>query len=231
MRYVCCTLLMATSMLLSPRGASGVTVGQIDTFSDGTTMNWFVPGAHPSPPDNQPTGGPNGSGDAYLGIMALGGGGPGSHLSVLNSGQWAGNYLGAEVTRIRMDVNNFGPDDLYLRLLFGDLDGAGPPTNLALTAQAQFVPAGSGWITVEFPIAPADLVVETFGTAAGALSSTDTLRIFHNPAPTFPGPGVGIPPVNATLGVDNVTAVPEPLAYQLLAVGVVLLGYGVVRRH
>jgi len=52
---------------------------------------------------------------------------------------------------------------------------------------------------------------------------TDTLRIFHNPDPTFPGPGAGIPPVTATLGVDNMTAlVPEPGTVWLLAGGVLV---------
>jgi hypothetical protein len=109
-----------------------------------------------------------------------------------------------------MDVNNFGPDDLFLRLLFENFDGLGPPIDLALSANAVFVPAGSGWRTVIFPITPSDLAVETFGTVQGALMNVDTLRIFHNADPTFPGPGLGIPTVNVTLGVDNITAVPEP---------------------
>jgi hypothetical protein len=54
--------------------------------------------------------------------------------------------------------------------------------------------------------------------------NTDTLRIFHNPDPNFPGPGIGIPAVNAQLGVDNITAaVPEPATVSLLAGGLFLL--------
>jgi hypothetical protein len=200
-----------------------VTVGQIDTFEDGTTMGWFVPDpTNPNPPTNIATGGPLGPDDNYLRLRATGGGGPGSRLAALNEGQWAGNYLAAGITMIAMDVNNFGPAELHLRLLFEDFEGAGPPVNLALSAQAIVIPAGSGWMRIYFPISPADLVVETFGTAAGALADTDTLRIFHNPAPTFPGPGVGIPTVNATLGVDNITALPEPRTISLLAGGIVL---------
>ena len=180
---------------------SAAAIGQIDTFEDGTTMGWFDPGASPSPPSNQSTGGPAGVGDSYLRLIALGGGGAGSRLAVLNDSQWTGNYLAAGIGLIRMDINNFGPSALSLRLLFEDFDGPGPPVNLALSANAVFVPAGSGWITVDFPITPADLVPETFGTVIGALTSVDTLRIFHNPNPTFPGPGVGIPAVVVTLGV------------------------------
>jgi hypothetical protein len=119
-----------------------------------------------------------------------------------------------------MDVNNFGPEDLHLRLLFEAFSMPGPPDHLALSANAVVVPANSGWTRIQFPITPADLVIDTFGTVTGALTDMDTLRIFHNPDPTFPGPGVGIPTVNVTLGVDNITAlVPEPGTVWLLAGG------------
>jgi PEP-CTERM motif len=197
-----------------------------DTFEDGTTMGWFVPsvmGAHPSPPTNIATGGPAGVGDSYLQLVAVGGGGPGSRLSVLNGSQWTGDYLAAGIAAIRMDVNNFGPDEMVLRLLFEDFEGPGPPENLALTLADITVPAGSGWMTVVFDLSLANLDVEAFGTVLGALSDVDTLRIFHNPDPAFPGPGAGIPTANVTLGVDNITAlpaaVPEPSSMALFAGG------------
>jgi hypothetical protein len=150
---------------------------------------------------------------------------------VLNESQWSGDYPGLGITGIRMQVNNFGPDNLYLRLLFEDFAGPGPPQNLALSAQPVVVPAGSGWITVLFPIQPNDLVAYQFGTVAGALSGADTLRIFHNPNPTFPGPGAGIPPVTAVLGVDNITAVvPEPGVIGLVGAGLLLLGFRRLRK-
>lgn len=217
LKQLCCAIV--AMILFGLQGAKAVTIGQIDTFEDGTTMGWIVPGPSPNPPANESNGGPTGAGDAYLRLVAIGGGGSGSRLSVLNNSQWTGDYLAAGVTLIRMDVNNFGPDDLYLRLLFEDMAGPGPPINLALSAEPVLVPASSGWLTVDFPIKPADLVVDTFGTAIGALSDTNTLRIFHNPDPTFPGPGVGIPVVTATLGIDNVASVPEPATLVMLLVG------------
>jgi hypothetical protein len=122
-----------------------------------------------------------------------------------------------------MDVNNFGPDDLYLRLLLEDFpDAPGlPPINLALSSEAVVVPAGSGWTTVHFSLLPSGLQSGGLGTVEGALRNVDTLRIFHNPDPTFPGPNIGIPPVSAELGVDNITAspIPEPGAWWLAAGG------------
>ena len=96
--------------------AWAVPVG-IDTFEDGTTMGWVVgEGPNPVPPVNVSTGGPAGVDDAYLQLQALGGSGAGSRLSVFNMSQWTGDFTG--VPAIGMDVNNFGPDELVLRLLF-----------------------------------------------------------------------------------------------------------------
>jgi PEP-CTERM motif len=192
-----------------------------DTFEDGTTMGWFVPGAHPAPPSNVATGGPGGAGDNYLQLTALGGVGAGSRLAALNASQWTGNYQAEGVVAITMDVNNFGPDDLVLRLLFEDFDAPGPPANLAVTLTGVVVPAFSGWVSVTFSLALSNLAA-LIGTVPGALEEVDTLRIFHNPLPDFPGPGVGIPPVNVTLGIDNITAitaVPEPAVLLLLTGG------------
>jgi hypothetical protein len=197
----------------------------IDTFQGGTTENWFVPGPSPNPPSNQPTGGPAGAGDGYLQLVSTGLPGAGGRLVALNSSQWALNYIAAGITAIRMDVNNQGPEDLSLRLLFEAFPPGppGPPDHLALSANAISVPAGSGWMTVVFPITPSDLVVDTFGTTVGALTGANTIRIFHNPAATFPGPGNGIPQVAATLGVDNIAAIPEPGTLWLAAGGALVL--------
>jgi hypothetical protein len=209
---------------LSPISAFAVPILP-DTFEDGTTMGWGVPGVSPNPPTNIATGGPAGAGDNFLQLVANGSGGPGGRLSVLNSLQWTGDYLAAGIAGIAMDVNNFGPADLVLRLLLEDFEGMGPPENLALTVLDVVVPANSGWMSVFFDLSPAHLTVDTFGTVVGALSDVDTLRIFHNPNPAFPGPGVGIPPVTVTLGIDNIAAVqaqvPEPASILLLSGGFV----------
>jgi hypothetical protein len=170
---------------------------------------------------------PAGLGDAYLLLSATGEPDqPGGKLVANNaSANWTGNYLG--ISAIRMDVNNFGPSALELRLLFEDFEGPGPPVNLALSTEPASVPAGSGWVGVTFPIHPGALTA-SLGTAAGALMNTDVLRIFHNPAPEFLGPPSSIPEVIANLGVDNITAVPEPGPLALFAAGVA--GLALLRR-
>jgi hypothetical protein len=192
----------------------------IDDFEDGTTMGWFVPGESPFPPANVATGGPAGAGDAFMLLQAVALGGPGSRLSVLNDVQWTGDFRALGITSISMAVNNFGPDELVLRLLFEDFDAPGPPANLALTLADIVVPAGSGWTNIVFDLSAANLAQAGFGTVEGALTDVDTLRIFHNPNPAFPGPGAGIPMVTAELGVDNIAAVvPEPATATLALLG------------
>src|SRR6516164_4335602 len=109
------------AMLVFPTvGASQVVVGQIDTFQDGTTRNWFGP-----PPPNQPvniaTGGPAGAGDAFLRITSTGTSGAGSRLAVLNDQQWSGGQTySPSVAGISMDLENLGSTSLTVRLAFQD---------------------------------------------------------------------------------------------------------------
>jgi hypothetical protein len=216
-------------ILVSTRAYSIPTA--VDDFEDGTTQGWTVgtgtipPPVNPAPPINVPTGGPAGAGDSFLRLTALGGEGPASRLSVMNLSQWTGDYLAAGITRIAMDVNNFGASDLVLRLLFVNFpDNPGPPTDIAWTLSPVVVPANSGWFSIEFNLSVTNLFAPV-GSPGGALSDVDELRLFHNPEPAFGGPGVGAPPVVASLGIDNIrAAVPESsgtLPLLLLGVGAV----------
>jgi hypothetical protein len=219
-------LFVLLAMALRPSGAAAIPV-TIDDFEDDTTMGWFVPDpGHPAPPSNISTGGPAGAGDNYLELTATGTPGPGGRLSVLNDG-WAGDYIAAGLTAIAMDVRNFGPADVTLRLLFEDFAGPGPPVNLVTTLTDVVVPAGSGWVHVVFDLSASNLTA-LIGTVPGALSSVDVLRIFHNPDADFPGPPFGPPRVNTVVGVDNIEAVPEPTAVVLLVGG---LSAALVRRR
>jgi hypothetical protein len=215
-------ILLLATMLASPALLKSVTVGEVDTFTGGLE-GWGVPGAHPSPPQVIANGGSGGLNDAYLQVVALGGNGPGSRLSVQNFGQWAGDYFAAGISAIVMDVNNFGPEDLYLRLLFANLSNLPASVDAAISADGVLVPSGSGWVRAIFPVAPSALLAMP-GSISSALSNATELRIFHNPAPFFGGPGTGAPSVIATLGIDNITAVPEPSAAWFVAGGLAVLG-------
>jgi hypothetical protein len=195
-------------------------VGQVDTFEDGTTQGWQINllgfGVPPAGamPSNQATGGPAGVNDNYLQLASVGGSGAGSRLAAINTSQWAGDYLAANITSIQMHLNNLGATDLSLRLMFADPIG-GSPTNLAYSTNAIFLPGGSGWTQVSFPIAPANLTAG-LGSINAALANVTDFRLYHSPTANYPNPGSPVPAIVATLGVDNIRAVPEP---SLLALG------------
>jgi len=215
--------LLALMVTLSAVAAAAPIVGQVDTFQTGP-QGWIVGfGAGPEPRAPLTTvtgGGPAGDGDNYLLISATGQDAPFGRLSALNDTQWAGNYIAAGVNAITMDVANFGPSDLSLRLLVAGPFGQGPPGNIAFTINSVFVPAGGGWTSVTFLIGPEHLMASR-GSVTGALMNAGVLRLFHNPAPVFAGAPNAIPPVNARLGVDNIraAAVPEPATLLLLGTG------------
>ena len=201
---------------LAPLSALAVVDAQIDTFESGTTAGWSTGAPDPSPPQNVPTGGPDGTDDNFLQLTSTGTVGPGGRLAAFNPAQWSGDYTAAGIGGILVDVNNLGPNDLSLRLLFADAPGQ-TFTNGAVSTDPVVVPAGSGWVTAFFPIAASDLTAVT-GTPSQALAATERLWILHNGAASFPPPGIA-----ATLGVDNVEALPEPSASAALGAGLALL--------
>ena len=90
-----------------------MTLGQIDTFQEGTLQNWDagLGGTEPPfPPEIIPGGGPGGVGDAFMQITALGGRRAlGAKLAVVNrDAQWSGNYLAAGVNAITVSLKNTG---------------------------------------------------------------------------------------------------------------------------
>ena len=204
------TLFAFLVCLFSAPGISWAGPIMLQTFDD--PHGWIFGGGAAGIPETPfPTalGGPAGLTDRYLQLLSTGGAGPGSRLTAINRTEWAGNYTAAGATTLEMDFNNFGTSDLSLRLVFLDLD-AGLPVNAAFTT-AFASPAGSGWLHATFDISAAALTA-ALGTSAGALADVDELRIFHNSNPTYvPGQ---IPPVTATLGVDNISrnGVPAPTA-------------------
>lgn len=237
-----CRALVFTAVLtcgvLAAPAASAISIGLVDDFEDGTAANWTVAlgpfgAVHPAPPQNVGSGGPLGAGDGFLQLTSFGGSGPGSRLVAINAAQWTGDYVGAGVTAIAMDLRNFGDTDLSLRMLLENPMGAAPT---AVAYSASFLlPASSAWTRVVFAVDALSLT-SLLGDANSLLANVTALRLVHAPDVSLPAPAiVGL------LGVDRITAlgdgstpptqVPEPGTFGLLAVALLALAGARGRRR
>ena len=203
--------LITAALLVGLSGpAKAITAGQADSFQNGSVSGWISGPPHPLPPSVVTGGGPAGSADNYLLLQATGLQGPGGKLAAFNREQWTGNYTAAGVAAITMDLRNFGATDLLLRLYV-----EGPNSSTGISTVPIRLVAGSGWSAVSFAMTPDALS----GLATSALSGVTELRLFHAISPIFPGQNIA-----TQLGVDNISAVPEPAAWALLASGLLLMG-------
>ena len=202
-RIVACS----TGLLLAcgQRGLGGVTLGQTDTFQDGTTNGWQQGGVSPNQPTNTPSGGPNGSGDMYLSVISSGAFGAGGKLVVFNTQQWTGDFFTPGVTRVDAEMDNLGSTPLFMRVALRDAAGSEySSTNSVMLG------AGSGWTAVSF-----DLTSSGLSRVSGADSLSTTLSSvneFRFLSAQF-GPAFNGDTMAATLGLDDVhaaSAAPPP---------------------
>lgn len=202
--------LAMAAVVVGASPAHAITAGMTDTFQAGADGDWGAGAASIESPVVVADGGPQGSGDGYLLLTSLGGVGASSRLTAIAGPQWSGNFLAAGVDRITLDVSNLGATELDLRLW---LAGAAGVT--ALSAVAVSVPAGGGWMPISFSLDAGALAGQPLSTLAGVLE----MRLFHASTPGFPGEAIV-----ASLGIDNVTAVPEPAPAWLLLAGLAFIG-------
>jgi hypothetical protein len=191
--------------------ASGIALGQLDDFQDGTLESWGGGSGTGTVLTNVPNGGPDGIGDRYLQITAAN-----SHLGTNNAVQWTGDYLAAGVGKIRFFLNNTGINPLALRIsVFG-------PGGTFTTTDETWLDPGTGWVVVDFVLDSASLTQTSgFGTLAATLANVSTVLLRHDPDP-ISASGQGNP-VTGQLGIDNIRALPEPGVLASLGAGIAAL--------
>jgi hypothetical protein len=183
-----------------------IVLNQVDNFEDGTTQGWGSGSPNPNPPVNITTGGPTGTDDNYLRVTSNGGSGSGGKLVVINSNQWTGNYLGAGVTSIGMQIKNFGTITLSMRIaLLGD-GGEVWSMNPIIVAPS------TNWQSIVFSVQPSDLTgAAILDSTLRILSNVYSFRILHSVAG-----GIRGDVVNAQIGLDNITALSQPVPVELI---------------
>jgi hypothetical protein len=211
------TLVVSLSLSTPVRAVSFL---QVDNFQGGTTMNWA--GATTSSAPNQ---GPGGAGDTALFVSSA------NRVATFNTTQWAGNYAGADVTKLVMDIRQANASLASMQMRIGIANGAFGPNgdgDTYVTGASAAVPNDGAWHRIAFSIRPADFAPTSLNTnpspsAAAALASVTHLRIIHNPAANdFRGAQV-----NADFYLDNIRGVPEPSSGALAA----LAGLGLWARR
>lgn len=208
-------IVVACALIGLSHPARAVVNGQIDTFEDGTTMNWA--NGFPANLVNISTGGPAGVGDHYL-QLSSDGSGSGGKLTTFNLQQWLGNYISQGVTAIEIDLRNTGATTLHMRLAFKSQNLMNSPGYLS--APVTLAP-GSGWQHFTFSLAQANMIAVGGPVAYNTFFSSGIgdARIINE---------VGTADLNGDsivgqVSIDNIHAVPEPATGLLILSGLIAI--------
>jgi hypothetical protein len=206
-------LWLLVCLIGTPLAAKALSSGQFDDFQDGTTQGWGVGGG--TQPSNIPGNGPAGATDRYLQYTSRGGGGSDSRLIIFNQSQWQGSYTNAGITGISLELKNSGPTTLSMRLAFflNRTTGFSATTPFSL-------PADGNWHQASFALTSANFTtIGSPGTFNSLLGNfTGQLRILDSASPALEGDAIA-----STIGVDDIQAVPEPNAVNLVGLAVLTL--------
>jgi hypothetical protein len=195
MRWFSFLLLFAWATAIASAQA---TLGQVDTFSDGTTMSW----SGGSAPVNIANGGPAGNGDRYLQISANA-----NFLATFNLTRWNGNYSSAGINRIECDLKNVGANPLVVRLVLFATDGSRWSSISSVSLDVAGAWTDAGW---ELSESNFQRTVGS-GTFASALAGMERIMLRHEPTITAGGTTV-----TGALGIDNFSAPAPPAAFDFV---------------
>ncbi len=212
-------IVAAAILAAGPPLAFGISPGQTDNFEDGTTQGWN-PGTTAV---NISSGGPAGINDNYLQVSAGSFGGS-ARLVTFNQTQWLGNYLAAGVTGITLDLRNFGSNALPIRIAIRE--GAGGSTTPGYASTVPFnLPNDGAWHLAFFALDSGSLTpINSPQPLATDLANVADFRLLSSASPNTIGDAI-----SGRIGVDNITAVPEPAS--IIPAGLALVGVWGFRRR
>ena len=217
-----CLLLGPAILICFPAASRGITLGQVDTFEDGTQEGWITKTFIVNPV-KPPFG--TGNNDHYLdALITFGADGTGP-LQMDNQSQWTGNYLSAGVTGIAMDLFNNGGPSYSIRIAIREgISGSSLPGYCSTIAFS--VPNDNLWHHAVFSLAPQNLTgINSPKPLATDLANVIDLCILNAASPAMTGDNITI----GGLGIDNITAVPEPSSISILLSGII--GVALLRRR
>ena len=212
-RYFLSMMLAAATLFACPSAIFGISLGQVDTFENGTVQGW-KPEGFGVLVSNINGGGPTGINDHYLDVFA-GGSNIQSNLQTHNDSQWTGNFVAAGVTRISMDLKGvFGGASLPIRIAIAESVGGTSSVGYCSATPYSLVPDGM-WHHAEFSLDQNDLAaVNSPHPLMVDLANVAEMRLIRSA-----GPKVIADVQPGEFLVDNITAVPEPSSIANLVAG------------
>lgn len=202
------SLVLATAC--ASLGAQAITMFDVDTFTSGLTEGWS------GGPDRSVTGGgPGGASDNYYHVNSSGSSGSGSRMATYNlNSEWVGDYESAGVSGLKFDFKNFGSTTMNLRAVLFDASG-----NIWTSTNAFTVNSGSNWQSVYLALNSGSMTLVA-GSSDWSTSYQNVDRIMIRHADDLSSNGTA---VRASVGFDNIQAVPEPGTMTAIIAGLAAL--------
>ena len=169
-----------------------------------------------------PGGGPGGGSDHFLKVSSGSFGGD-VRLITHNDAQWLGNYTTAGVTEITAELMNLGSLAIPIRAVIRESDGGSSTPGYA-SAPFTLAPDGQ-WHLATFSLTTGMSGFNSPQSLATDLANVEDFRILSSVNPS----GIG-DAISASIGIDDITAVPEPSTLVLGALGMLGIGSFLTRR-